>query len=243
VEKSSVRGSVMSQTDVAGLLPGAASWPGQLMSPARSQRPAPVLGDPNWLVDLRAFAAADPNAMQADVPAARRLARLLLRDSGDRWRHTVGVADRAQEVADTVHGSAGRDLLTAAAWLHDIGYAPSLRRTGFHPVDGALHLARTGWPARLVGLVAHHSGARFVARAVGLAGVLAQFPREESEVSDALIYADQTTGPQGQRLPIEQRFAEQLARHGPDSPNAAVHHIRGPHLLAAARRVERRRIS
>ena len=29
------------------------------------------------------------------------------------------------------------ELLVAAAFLHDVGYAPSLNRLGFHPVDGA----------------------------------------------------------------------------------------------------------
>lgn len=41
-----------------------------------------------------------------------------------------------------------RDLLVAAAWLHDIGYAPELRDTGFHPLDGARHLEALGAPAR-----------------------------------------------------------------------------------------------
>jgi hypothetical protein len=31
-----------------------------------------------------------------------------------------------------------------------------------------------------------------------------------------------------------------LDRHGPDSPNARAHHLRGPYLLAAAARVRRR---
>lgn len=34
--------------------------------------------------------------------------------------------------------------------------------------------------------------------------------------------------------------ARYLDRHGPDSPQARVHRLRGPHLLAVAERVERR---
>ena len=30
----------------------------------------------------------------------------------------------------------GVDELVASCWLHDIGYAPALRYTGFHPLDG-----------------------------------------------------------------------------------------------------------
>jgi HD superfamily phosphodiesterase len=46
----------------------------------------------------------------------------------------------------------------AAAYLHDIGYVPTLARTRFHPLDGARHLRELG-EERLVGLVAYHSGA------------------------------------------------------------------------------------
>ena len=60
----------------------------------------------------------------------------------------------------------------AAAWLHDIGYAPGLQQTGFHPIDGALHLRSAGWPDAMCDLVAHHSGSRFVAAARHLAAEL-----------------------------------------------------------------------
>jgi HD superfamily phosphodiesterase len=64
-------------------------------------------------------------------------------------------------------------VLIAAAYLHDIGYAPTLARTGFHPLDGAVHLRELG-EERLAGLVAHHSGAETEARLRGLAGQLVQ---------------------------------------------------------------------
>jgi hypothetical protein len=88
--------------------------------------------------------------------------------------------------------------------------------------------------------VAHHSGAWLMAREWGLAGELAAYPDEASAVSDALTYADQTTGFRGERLSIEARIADMLRRHGPGSPNARAHRLRGPLLLAAAGRVERR---
>jgi predicted HD phosphohydrolase len=49
------------------------------------------------------------------------------------------------------------DVLIAAAYLHNIGYAPT-RADGFHPLDGTVHLRELG-VERLAGLVAHHSGA------------------------------------------------------------------------------------
>lgn len=173
---------------------------------------------------------------------ARDLAADLLGSTGDRWRHTTAVAARAAELAGTV-APTDRDVLVAAAWLHDIGYAEDLVDTGFHPLDGARHLDRLGWPRRIGALVAHHSGARFVADALGLGGPLVAYPREAGPVADALTYADQTVDSRGRRVSLQDRLADMLDRHGPDSPNAQVHHLRAPHLLAIARRVEARMVA
>jgi putative nucleotidyltransferase with HDIG domain len=173
-----------------------------------------------------------------DVHRARDLAQRLLTELPERWRHTIGVARRAEAAAGTVGGDA--ELLLAAAWLHDIGYAEAVRDSGFHPLDGARYLTAEGWPARVAGLVAHHSGARCVARVRGLAADLARFAHEESPVTDALIYADQTVGPNGRSMEVEDRLADMLRRHGPGSPNAVAHAQRAPLLRAAVRRVEQR---
>jgi putative nucleotidyltransferase with HDIG domain len=177
--------------------------------------------------------------VSTQIGTARMVARDLLSELPDRWRHTVAVAARAVELSVTVP-STDRELLIAAAWLHDIGYSPDLHESGFHPLDGARHLERHGWPRRVCGLVAHHSGAWFVAGALGLRVALGEFPRELSAVADALAYADQTTGPAGERLPIRQRMAEAVGRHGSGSAQAQVHGTRRANLLAVARRVEQR---
>ncbi|GAA3391133.1 HD domain-containing protein [Cryptosporangium minutisporangium] len=176
------------------------------------------------------------------VDHAEELARTLLPPSTERWHHTVGVAAGALRLADTVSPS-DRELLVAAAWLHDIGYAEEVRDTGFHPLDGARYLDRLGWPHRLSSLVAHHSGARFVAEARGLAAQMAEYPVEVSPVSDALTYADQTVGPYGRSFTVEQRIAEVLRRHGAGSPQARAHRARAPYLLGVASRVERARFA
>ena len=171
--------------------------------------------------------------------SARDLAEVLLAGLPERWRHTIGVAERARQVSAAVR-PAEADLLEAAAWLHDIGYAAELYDTGFHPVDGARHLRSASWPARICGLVAHHSEALCVAHARGLADAVAAFPREQSAVSDALTYADQTVGPNGRSMSIDQRLADMLRRHGADSPNGAVHALRAPLIRQAVSRVDRR---
>ncbi|NAZ88402.1 HD domain-containing protein, partial [Kineococcus indalonis] len=131
--------------------------------------------------------------------------------------------------------------LVAAAWLHDVGYAPPLRRTGFHPVDGADHLLREGWDPLVPALVAHHSGARFVAAVRGLGAELAVHddPRAvEGPLADALTWADQTVSATGEVVDVEERLADVLRRHGPDSPNARCHHRRGPYVRGAVHRTE-----
>lgn len=179
-----------------------------------------------------------PTGVSTLTSAAEELAHELLAPLGNRWRHTAGVAARAAELAPRL--GVDRDVLVAAAWLHDIGYADVTRVTGFHPLDGARHLDRLSWPAPILGLVAHHSGARFVAAARGLAAELAAYPDAEGEISDALTYADQTVGPDGTRVTTTQRYAEMLRRHGPASWNCVVDPVRRPHLQALAARVEHR---
>ena len=170
---------------------------------------------------------------------ARRVAEALLGGMGNRWGHTVGVARRAAELAVAVRPG-DRDVLVAAAWLHDIGYAEPVVDSGFHPLDGARHLDRSGWPRRVSALVAHHSGARLVAGVSGFGAELDAYSQEEGPVADALTYADQTVDSTGQSVTLAHRMADVLRRHGPASANARIHHLRGPLLLAVAERVERR---
>ncbi len=170
------------------------------------------------------------------VDEAERLARALLADDRERLRHSEGVARRAEQLAVTVPREQVPTLV-ASAWLHDVGYCDELHQTGFHPLDGALRLREDGWPARVCGLVAHHSGSRFVADVRGLGAELADFVDEDDEVSDALTVADQTCGPGGALMTLRQRLDDMLHRHGPSSPNARAHLRREPYLAGAARRV------
>ncbi|SHM90151.1 HD domain-containing protein [Cryptosporangium aurantiacum] len=173
------------------------------------------------------------------IAAARDLAGELLGVGSERWCHSAGVAERAQELTGAVPAD-DRELLVAAAWLHDIGYAPELRETGFHPLDGADGLRAREWEPRVCALVAYHSGARFVAEDRGLLPELSRYSEEESPLTDALTYADQTVGPGGRRMTFDDRVADMLRRHGSDSPNARVHARRGPYLAAIADRVRAR---
>ena len=66
-------------------------------------------------------------------------------------------------------------LLIAAVRVHDIGYAPTVRDTGFHPLGGANYLSGQGYPPVLAELVAHHFGAWFVADVRGLSDELRRY--------------------------------------------------------------------
>jgi hypothetical protein len=133
-----------------------------------------------------------------------------------RWAHTQGVAAKARTIAPIMSNQAG--LLTAAAWLHDIGYSPAIAVTGFHPLDGARHLRDTHEADALIcRLVAHHSCAVVGAAELDLADDLTrEFPAPPADLNDALAYCDMTTGPDGQSLAIEDRLSEILSRYGPD---------------------------
>ena len=147
------------------------------------------------------------------VEAAEELARGLLEPLGNRWVHTQAVAARADGLTPAVTPMADRSLLVVAAWWHDLGYAPALRDTGCHQIDGARYLASEDYPDRLVALVAHHSAATCEAEERGLLTKLAVWPREESPVADALWMADMTTGPSGEELAYDERLSEILTRY------------------------------
>jgi HD domain len=154
-----------------------------------------------------------------------------------RWAHTQGVAAQARSLAPILGSDAG--LLTAAALLHDIGYAPGLADTGFHPLDGARYLRDTEHASdMLCRLVAHHSGALTEAEERGMARELsAEFKPARRDLADALIYCDMTTGPDGQHMPVEQRLADIRARYGPGDLVSRAIARSAPDLTGAVTRV------
>jgi len=132
------------------------------------------------------------------------------------------------------------ELLITAAVLHDVGYAPDLATTKFHPLDGARFLQVQNAPARLCALVARHSCAIREAELRGCAPDVAEFPDEETPLRDALWYCDMVTGPDGQRLTVDDRLAEIRNRYGPDSLVSRFLDVARPELVAAVdRTIER----
>ena len=171
------------------------------------------------------------------VLRARAIAEQRLGSFAPRWAHVQGVAAAAELMAAGL-ATPDADAVVAAAWLHDVGYAPSVRSTSFHPVDGAAFVRAEGFSAVVVSLVAYHTGAVFEARERGLLDALAEFPEPPQLLLDVLTCADMTTGPDGSRVRAEDRVSEILARY---PENSAVHRAierSAPTLLAAVARVD-----
>ncbi|MGC9666856.1 HD domain-containing protein [Planosporangium sp. 12N6] len=148
------------------------------------------------------------------LPWARDLARRLLAEPlPRRWAHTQGVGHRAESIASI----AGEDteLLICAAWLHDIGYAPDLVKTGFHPLDGARYLRDVERADdALCALVANHSCAVIEARNRNLLHELTtEFPEPSGPILDALTYCDMTTSPDGGITSVTERLDEIFSRY------------------------------
>ncbi|MFJ2645802.1 HD domain-containing protein [Streptomyces sp. NPDC087420] len=176
-----------------------------------------------------------PSAKWARSVAEAELRRPLPR----RYAHSEGVARRATELAGIVEDDA--ELLVSAAVLHDVGYAPQLAVTGFHPLDGARFLRDThGADARLVRLVANHTFALLEAEERGLREVLkVEFPSpEKRSLVDALVYCDMTTTPDGDRTTAEARVSEILSRYEADSVVGRFIRRAAPEIFAAVERVE-----
>jgi hypothetical protein len=146
------------------------------------------------------------------VSRAAEQATALLAPLGDRWLHVQGVVKTARWVGEVLNEE-DRSYLIAAAYLHDIGYAPSLVHTGFHPLDGARYIRSFGYE-RLACLVAHHSEARFEAKLRGLALELNDFPRERSATADTLTYCDLTVDSVGKPVSLQERAHDIYSRYG-----------------------------
>lgn len=152
------------------------------------------------------------------LPWARDLTeRLLAEPSPRRWAHSQGVGNLAELLADVLGDEA--DLLAAAAWLHDIGYAPDLVKTGMHQLDGACYLRDiAGADPRICSLVAHHTYAYIEAKNRGIYAVLeAEFPVAGGLLTDALTYCDMSTTPDGELTDAKSRLTEILGRYGEGS--------------------------
>lgn len=170
------------------------------------------------------------------VAKARGLAEELLAEIPERLAHVGGVA----RVAAMQFSVAELDALIAAAWLHDIGYAPTIADTGFHPLDGARYLQIIRYPDLVVSLVAFHSEAMVEAEERGLLAELLEFALPPVHLLDALTFADMTTGRDGSPSSIDDRLGEVFSRYVPADPVFRAVTRSAPSLRSSVARVRAR---
>jgi len=185
-------------------------------------------------------ALANVEFMETFTAWAQDLAHTLLADAlPRRWAHVQGVAAQARALAPSLGAEA--DLLEAAAWLHDIGYAPELAATGMHGLDGACYLRDTQHAEPILcRLVAHHSCAVIEAEERGLAHVLnREFAPPPRPLADALTFCDMTTSPDGERVNVTSRLAEIHNRYGDGHLVSRSMHRATPLILEAVSHVTR----
>jgi hypothetical protein len=169
---------------------------------------------------------------------ARELAESCLGDIGDRWLHVQAVGRSAEQLQQ--RGYDVSDAVIMSGWLHDVGYADMVAKTGLHPLDGAEWLHQQGAPQGVVGLVAYHSAAQFEAEARGLADELACFLAPDPDQLDVLTLIDMSTSPTGERVTVNERLAEILERYPEEHPvHQAVIRSRG-YLAESANRAAKR---
>jgi hypothetical protein len=171
----------------------------------------------------------------AESAVAAQLAATFLRGAGQRWSHVVSVGQVAERLVQGVGLTISHNVVEAA-WLHDIGYAPELARSGFHALDGALGLERLGMPTPVVALVGHHSGARYEAEERGLLTEWSALPTANDTDLDILTMVDLATSPTGQPVRDIDRVNEILQRYDREHPvHRAVTRSQDELLASSAR--------
>jgi HAD superfamily hydrolase (TIGR01484 family) len=152
-----------------------------------------------------------------------------------RLRHMRDAASVAQDVADL--GGVAPDVcrqLETAALAHDLGYAPQLQRTGYHPLDGALFLEECGEDPLVVEAVLRHSRAGLRSDLPpAVQQVYGQRPPrpEATWLVDAVTWCDWRAAGIGGRVGLGARLQDILQRHSGDEAKAR----RARALVAAVR--------
>ncbi len=144
-----------------------------------------------------------------------------------RLAHMRDAAAFARDLRPVFDLEAGHGtLLERSALLHDIGYAPALRRFGYHPLDGALFLDGQGeHPWVVEGVLRHSQADRKTERFPGVTEEYAlRQPLSEADwLVRAVTVADWRAAGVGGRVSFARRFQDIAVRnpHNPDKVRRA----------------------
>ena len=156
-----------------------------------------------------------------------------------RLAHIMVVADRVRQSARDMNElnpgqNVDEELAFVAALVHDIGYLEDAYQTGFHPLDGARYLERSGFP-KLAELIVGHSSAPEESQLRGLGTINAS----DDIIADLITYWDSQVKQGGEVVAAEQRHEDILLRYGEHSVVGQAAIRARPRIQEIARRVER----
>ncbi|NDV25825.1 HAD-IIB family hydrolase [Desulfovibrio sp. JC010] len=112
------------------------------------------------------------------------------------------------------------EKIVTAALFHDVGYSEKLKKTGFHPLDGAAYLAHCNAPEDVIRAVLWHSSTPVEIESLPeIKKIYDNFPGPdyESPIHKAVAYCDFRTSPLGESYSFGQRIVELEGRFGMDS--------------------------
>lgn len=141
------------------------------------------------------------------------VARELLADQPQRWKHNEAAIEKARSFAPAVPGE--EDVLVTIVALHDVGFAEATKDTGFSTIDGARHLRKIGADERLVDLLANICCGQTEGRLRGMPEHHDDFGPDEGEtpVRDAFWTCCLTTAPDGSPMTVADRCEEWTVRY------------------------------
>ena len=165
------------------------------------------------------------------------LVRYTFAASPARLAHVLTVASHVRETAERLDATGSVcidvDYAYRAALLHDIGYAPELQETGFHPIDGARYLERRGYPTIAADIICH-SNSPELARLRGLPPISVS----TSLVAELITYWDVQVAQGGIVMTYADRMSEIRARHSAQSDVCRAHEIAEERIQMLRQRID-----
>lgn len=154
------------------------------------------------------------------------LAASLFPEGSTRLAHMRRVSEMSTRIARQLKLPAEQaDKLITAALFHDVGYSEKLKRTGFHPLDGAVFLAHLGVDEEIVETVLWHSST--IHDITYLPEIKAVYdkltPRPENSFMLKIVsFSDFRSSPVGEAFSFGQRISELMERYGTESSQVAT---------------------
>jgi hypothetical protein len=176
--------------------------PGQQLLDTHYRRFVEFEGDREPISSCKTSSSATMGPAAAEALASRLLSFLPVR-----LTHSSAAAGQARRVASTVPDG-DRELLIAAAVLHDIGYSAPLIDTRVssprwnEPSDAHGWTGQVGGPGR----TSLRSSSARTGR--GRRGLACRVRQRGIRRSDALIYADMTASPDGRQVDVRARLTD-----------------------------------